>query len=188
MHSLRIRARLGDDFAVLRRRRIVQVQRSEAAKDRNPQDEQNEVPEPERSALDDGRDVDHDRNCGHACDRDGVHPRSVGGSVRLVGGGQISTIEARDRDREHELQEADEDAGPSDGLATRAVVLIGSGVHAEVGGYISFWAVNLLLASGVLADLFLAIGSCSSGAEGVLLRRKIGEERVGFCERLWRRW
>lgn len=167
----------------------VQIDCREAAEGSDPEDEEDEIPEPEDVALDDGRDIDHDRDGGCACDNHGIDPRGVRMDVCLCSGVKIHAVEAGDGDCKHELQEADEDAGPGEVLATWAVVLsCDFSVHAEAGGQVAFGTVELLLMGSTETDLLFTISGGLRCFQGFVLRWEVCVDVGAFGRCLWWRW
>jgi len=182
MHDGWIRARAGGNLSIDDRGLVVEVDGSEAAEDSHPEDEQDQIPEPEDVGFDNGRDEDHDRDRRHARHRHREHPRGVRRGPMLRRRVQVRAVDPRYRDRKHELQEPQPDPDPCAGFAARSVVFGGKfRVHGEMRREVSFRSVFLRLAKSVEMHLVLLVGKWLSDEQRIAAQWTIGVE----CWRLF---
>lgn len=87
---------------------LIDVHLSKNAKQRNPQDEEDQVPRPhEPEAQDKRNQVKHRREGGQAADHLGVDPFAVDVFALLVGAAQVDSVQCAHGDSERELDDVD---------------------------------------------------------------------------------
>lgn len=87
---------------------LIDVHLAEDAEQRDPQDEEHQVPRPhEPEAQDEGYQVQHSREGGQAADHLCVDPFAVDICALLVGAAQVDAVQRADGDSEGELQNVD---------------------------------------------------------------------------------
>lgn len=87
---------------------LIDVHLAEDAEQRDPQDEEHQVPRPhEPEAQDEGHQVQHGCKGGQAADHLCVDPFAVDVCALLVGAAQVDTVERADGDGEGELHDVD---------------------------------------------------------------------------------
>lgn len=113
---------------------LADVHLAEDAEERDPQDEEHEVPGPdEPEAQDEGHQVQHGRERRQAADDLGVHPLRVGVHARVVRALQVVAVEPAHGQREGELHDVhgrEGDVGECEAEETHLVWGVGPGGEA----------------------------------------------------------